>query len=336
MHSLEKKIAKLLKREKLIAPGEVVVAGISGGPDSLALLHVLAALDHKLVAVYVDHGLRPYETGQERILVRQQAKKLIIPSEIGRVRVKEFAKEKKMSIEQAARELRYAFLEKIAAKFQAKKIAVAHTADDQAEELLLRLIRGTGRCGLSGMNFIRNNRIIRPLLTTAKHDLLTYLEDRNIQFLEDSSNRDRRYLRNRIRLDLLPELKNYNVNIRRTLRRTAMILTDEEKLLSRLSGKAWSETIQLTGDGDNINISLDIVKFLEMHRAIQRRILEMIFIKMEARPSFSKIDQLLNLALVGRGGAMLHFAGGLRCGKKGKKLLFSYPQGRKAQRGNLT
>ena len=335
MHYLEKKIARLLARENLIAPDELVVAGVSGGPDSLALLHVLHAVGEKLLAVYVDHGLRPGETEYEAQLVRQQAEKLTVPWEIGRVDVTGLAKEKKMSIEQAARELRYDFLQKTAEKFQAGKIAVAHTADDQAEELLLRLIRGTGRSGLAGMKFIRDNYLIRPLLTTCKQTLLDYLADKNIPFAEDSSNRDRRYLRNRVRLDLLPELEKYNSNIRRTLRRTAMILTDEEDLLTRLTDQAWQEVAQTAGCGDGIEVCLDIAGLLGLHRALQRRILEMVFVRMTAPASFARIDQLLYLAEFGQGGAMLHFAGGLRCRKKGGLLLFSYPQGRKPQRGNL-
>ncbi len=335
MHPLEKKITKLLKREKLILPGEIVVVGVSGGPDSLALLHILGALGHKLVAVYVNHGLRPArETGREEELVREQAAFLKIPWESGRVEVREVAADKKMSIEQAARELRYDFFEKTAEKFQAGKIAVAHTADDQAEEVLLRLIRGTGRCGLAGMNFIRADRIIRPLLTTAKQSLTAYLADKKIAFLEDSSNKERRFLRNRIRLDLLPELEKYNPNISRTLRRTALILTDEENLLAELTVKAWRKIIR-EADNNIDFIQLDIKHFIEIHRAVQRRILEMIFVKMRAQPSFAKIEQLILLAEQGQGGAMLHFGQGLRVIKKNGFLFFSYPCGRSAQRGNL-
>ncbi len=336
MHSLEKNIAKLLRRERLLVPGEMVVVGVSGGPDSLALLHVLSALGHKPVAVYVDHGLRSAEeTGREAGLVRGQAESLKIPWEIGRVDVKGFAGANKMSLEHAARELRYDFLEQVARKFQAEKIAVAHTADDQAEELLLRLLRGTGRCGLAGMNFIRDNHLVRPFLTTAKQTLLDYLAERKIQFLEDSSNRERRYLRNRVRLDLLPELENYNPNVRQTLRRIAMILTDEEGLLADLSRAAWSGMAESAGDNEKKVIGLDLGKFFNLHQALKRRILEMVFVQMAAQPSFAKIDQLLYLAQSGQGGAMLHFAGGLRCRKEGKRLLFSYPRGRTAQRGNL-
>lgn len=179
MHPLEKEILTFIRKDQLIEAGQKIVIGVSAGPDSMALLHVLASLrpelDVELVAAYVDHGLRPDETPLEEELVSQQAKKLGVGFRIGKVNVREASSKRKISLEHSARDLRYEFLAQVAKEMGASKIAVAHTADDQAEEVLLRLIRGTGRAGLSGMRSIRDGVIIRPFLNTPKENLLSYL-----------------------------------------------------------------------------------------------------------------------------------------------------------------
>ncbi len=342
MHPLEKETEKIIRTNELFLADETVVVAVSGGPDSVALLHVLSRLSRelelKLVTVYVDHGLRPAETVHEAELVRSQAQLLQIPCRVGRVDVHALVRLKKLSEEHAARILRYDFLEKRAEELDAAKIALAHTADDQAEEVLLRLIRGSGRTGLSGMKMIRSNRFVRPFLGTPKSRLLKYLADKKIPFLEDSSNLERVYLRNRVRLDLLPQLEKYNPNICQTLRQTARILGDEEDLLAGLAEAAWTDVVQSLSEektGQPSGLRLDINRFLNLHRAIQRRVVEMIFIEMGVLTSFKKIEQVLYLAESGQGGGMLHFSRGLRVVKKRKELLFFYPQGRVAKRGNL-
>ncbi|MEA3546682.1 MAG: tRNA lysidine(34) synthetase TilS, partial [Thermodesulfobacteriota bacterium] len=339
MHPLEKETEKIIRSNKLFLSDETIVVAVSGGPDSIALLHVLSRLSRelalKLVAVYVDHGLRPAETIHEAELVQAQAQLLQIPCRVGRVDVHALVRQKNLSEEHGARILRYDFLEETAEEFGAGKIALAHTADDQAEEVLLRLIRGTGRTGLAGMKMIRNNKFVRPFLGISKSRLLQYLSDRKIPFLSDSSNLERVYLRNRVRLDLLPQLEKYNPNIRQTLRQTARILGDEEVLLAGLADAAWTDVLQgLPGEkaGQPSGLRLNINQFLSQHRAIQRRVVEMIFIEMDGVPSFNKIDQVLYLAKSGQGGGMLHFSRGLRVVKKRKELIFSYPQGRVAKR----
>ncbi|MEJ2034474.1 MAG: tRNA lysidine(34) synthetase TilS, partial [Deltaproteobacteria bacterium] len=244
MHPLVKKTGKIIRSRGLISPGDRVVIGVSAGPDSMALLRVLAELREEfsfsLVAAYLDHGLRPGETDEEMRLVAETADSLSIPCRLAAADVKGTARQEKLSIEHAGRLLRYHFFERVATEEGAAKIAIAHTADEQAEEVLIRLIRGTGRAGLAGMKTIRDGRIIRPFLSIPKEEILAYHEDRDIPWYEDSSNRDRRYLRNRVRLDLLPELaRRFNPNIGRTLIQTAAILGDEEELLADLTGQAY-------------------------------------------------------------------------------------------------
>ena len=354
MHPLEKKTLKTIQQEHLLHTGEKAVIGVSGGPDSMALLHVLARLasilDITLAAVYVNHGLRPDEAAKERSLVAVEANRLGLDFFSGAVDVKGLAARQKFSIEHAARLLRYDFLEKTAHECGALKIALAHTADDQAEEILLRLIRGTARKGLSGMKTLRAGRFIRPFLRFPKSHLLDYLDTFCIPYQLDSSNTQNIYLRNRIRNDLLPYLaEHYNPDIRQTLNRTAAILQDEEELLESLTGAAFGQTVSpsaetLAQEHENsarraeswpqlLQISLES---FSMHpRAIQRRLLEKCCWLMACEPRSRQIEQLLQLAMPGSPAGSLHLADGLRVSKIKGHLHFAYPHGRGPFRGNL-
>ena len=342
MLPLEGQIGRIIDKQALIAPGETVVVGVSGGSDSMALLHLLAVLAEKgrftVRAVYVDHGLRPAETPQETALVRSRAAGLGIGCEVVVADVRGRARAEGISLEHAGRLSRYEIFADQAAVHSPWKIAVAHTADDQAEELLLRLIRGTGRKGLSGMAMASEQGVIRPLLEIRKKELLDYLAAKNIPFLEDSSNVDRRFMRNRVRLDLLPYLeKQFNPNIRATLIQTGAILSEEEGVLAEMTAKAFAEIIRRgegTGNG-SVPLQVDIPRLVKEPMAIQRRVIERLLWRLGAQPSFRQIDQLLRLADAGGSGDMLHLAQGLRVVRQEDSLILSYPQGRIRQRGSL-
>lgn len=354
MHPLEKKTLKTVEQEHLLQAGEKVIIGVSGGPDSMALLHVMArlapVLDITLAAVYVNHGLRPAEAEKEKSLVAADANRLGIDFFSCSVDVKGLAARQKFSIEHAARLLRYDFLEKTAHESDAQKIALAHTADDQAEEILLRLVRGTARKGLSGMKTLRAGRYIRPFLRFPKSHLLDYLDKHSIPFQLDSSNTQNLYLRNRIRNDLLPCLaERYNPDIRQTLTRTATILQDEEELLETLTEAAFAQTVTIIQDTlaqvhegstlaaescpQALQLSLDL--FTMQPRAIQRRLLEKCCWLMTCEPRSRQIEDLLQLAMPGSPAGGLHLSEGLRVTNTNEHLNFAYPLGRGPFRGNL-
>ena len=354
MHPLEKKTLKIFEQEQLLQAGEKVVIGVSGGPDSMALLHVLARLapviDIKLAAVYVNHGLRPGEAEKEKSLAASEANRLGIDFFSGAVDVKGLAARQKFSIEHAARLLRYDFLEKTAQAYGAQKIALAHSADDQAEEILLRLVRGTARKGLSGMKTLRAGRYIRPFLRFPKSHLLDYLDKHSIPFALDSSNMQNLFLRNRIRNDLLPYLaEQYNPNIRQTLTRTATILQDEEELLETLTEGAFAETVTIIQETlaqvqedttrcpepcpQALQLRLDL--FALQPHAIQRRLLEKCCWLMACEPRSRQIEHLLQLARPGSSAGCLHLSDGLRVTKSKEHFNFAYPHGRGPFRGNL-
>lgn len=340
--ALLKRVKNLIVTHRLVTKNNTVIIAVSGGPDSMALLHLLYRINlpAKLVAVYVNHGLRPEETGAEIRLIEGLCHSLHIPFETVEVDVHRERQHTGASIEEAARTLRYHALEEIRRRLGAAVIAVAHTADDQAEEVLIRLIRGSGRKGLSGMDLHRDS-IIRPLLQEKKQALTDYLEENSIPFCLDSSNRQRVFLRNRVRLDLLPYLEQkFNSSIRQTLLQTAEILKAEEELLSRLTEESCQRLLE-THDNHISGtepcperIMIKIRPFLDCHQALQRRILEKICWIMLTRPGFRQIEQIRSLVRDGHNGAELHLGGGLRVWKTAKNAVFSHPAGRKGFRGS--
>jgi tRNA(Ile)-lysidine synthase len=214
----------------MLIPGECVVVGVSGGSDSLGLLQILTELaDYrlKLVVAHLNHRIRGEESNRDAAYVRSFAEKLGLPFELREIDVIEFKRSTSLSLEEAARELRYKFLREVLNKHNADKIATAHTLDDQAETVLMRFIRGSGLLGLSGIPPVNDN-IIRPLIEVAKSDVEDYLRSKGIGWMEDSSNKEMFFLRNRIRNELIPHLITYNPNIRETLARTAYVAGVEE------------------------------------------------------------------------------------------------------------
>jgi tRNA(Ile)-lysidine synthase len=341
---LRQRIAALVTTQALALPGDTVIVGVSGGPDSVALLHILCSGLPliKFIAVYIDHGLRPTETGAEIELVRALAHQLQAGFELIAVDVTTAAQNNKTSIEETARTLRYQALEAMRQRHQGDAIAVAHTADDQAEELLIRLIRGSGRKGLSGMQ-PRNGHIIRPLLHEGKETLLHYLQAQQIPFCIDSSNLERTYLRNQVRLDLLPYLQeHFNQSIKQTLLQTAQILQDEEALLEEMADKAWHQTVRITAiqpitpETPPHSVQINSNEFCRCHPALQRRILEKSCWQMAARPQFRQIALLLDLLHTGQTGTEIHLSQGLRAYKTRQEVIFSYPVGKCSYRGKVT
>lgn len=337
---LLRRVTRLIARERLLNPNDTVIIGASAGPDSTALLILLSEIDLALdcLAVYIDHGLRPQETEMEVETVRRLALRFGTRFCCRAIPVEATARANGWSIEEAARILRYQALESIRAEAGGAAIAVAHTADDQAEEYLLRTIRGSGRRGLAGMPY-RQGHIIRPLLGESKQTLIDFLQERHTLFCLDSSNQDRRFLRNRVRLDLLPSLeKDFNPAIRRTILQTMDILRQEEDLLDTLTRAALQPLPQFNrrdhADEHPRHLTVPLALFAGQHPAIRRRMLEQLAWRMESRLGFRQIELLLWLIEEGENGGEVHLGGGLRARKSAGGLVFSYPKGRTAFRGS--
>lgn len=340
MHPFESSIARVVRQHSLIQSGDSVLVAVSGGPDSTALLHVLVALRREwnleLRAMYVNHSLRPKEARIEQDKVLQMADACGVPSSSVRVDTPAHVTARKISTEHAARELRYQELRKGAGEYAAKHIAVGHTSSDQVEQLLLRMIRGGGRKALSGM-MMQNGPIIRPLLTTSKEQVLSYLTDKNISYCWDSSNDDLGFLRNRIRLQLLPLLEEqYDPGIRQALLKTATNLAQDESLLKVLLDKVWEKVVSIPQEADGGIIgTLNKATLVSLHPALQRRLVERFLWQIGTVVRYDHILQVQQAAAHGRTGSELHLSKGLRVGVTRELLEFSYPQGKGAWRGRL-
>jgi tRNA(Ile)-lysidine synthase len=204
-------ILRTLREHALVAPGERVLVAVSGGPDSTALLHALVQLAPRLEitveAATVDHGLRA-EAAAEAAAVVERCRRLGVPCELVRVDVRA-ARRSHVSWQDAARRVRLAGLEGVAARRGCARIALGHTADDQAETLLFRIVRGTGLAGLRGVPF-RRGPFVRPMLEVRRSEVLRFLAKRRLSFIEDPSNADRRFSRARIRHEWIPLLQREN------------------------------------------------------------------------------------------------------------------------------
>ncbi|MDN5307530.1 MAG: tRNA(Ile)-lysidine synthase, partial [Eubacteriaceae bacterium] len=205
---MEKKVLHYIHENDLITAGDHVLIGVSGGADSLALLHFLdhfkKTLKIKVGVAHLNHCLRGDAADNDEALVRDYCQARKIPFFSGHRNVKDMASDQKISLEEAGRQARYAFFEKVCQEQGYNRIALGHHLDDQAETVLMRLIRGTGIKGISG---IRSNRsVIRPFLTISKKEILDYCAVKDLIFCTDESNFSNVYTRNKIRLEIMPKI----------------------------------------------------------------------------------------------------------------------------------
>lgn len=269
------RFARTILEQNLFNPGDCLIVAISGGADSTALLHLLANLEGfslRLVAAHLNHCLRGRESDGDEEFSRKLAADLNIPFESRRVDVKELARQQGLNLEDAGRRARTAFLEELRILRQGAAIAVAHHGDDQAETVLMRLLRGSGASGLAGMSAINGRKIIRPLLGFNRPEIESYLLEQGLAYREDSSNLDTRFLRNRIRHELLPLLEEYNPTIRERLNVCAGLLADEDQLLLQYTSELMFRCCKF--EEDVASCDTEILK--EAHPALRRRLYRLV------------------------------------------------------------
>lgn len=269
-------VQKVLQETCQLTPQDVVVVGVSGGPDSLTLMMLLHRLNWRMVVAHLNHQLRPSANAEEEG-VRRWAEQIGATFVSQRVNVAAYARDYSIGAESAARSQRYYFLFEQAAKVQAKAVLVAHTADDQVETVLMHLLRGSGKKGLCGMKVVslpnewsRTIPLVRPLLSVWRSQILAFLARENIVPFVDESNFDMTYTRNRIRNVLIPDLESYNRSIRKLIWQTAQILTAEEDFMQTQEEIAWQDTVRYL---DSERVGFDLEKFRNLHQALRRRLI---------------------------------------------------------------
>ncbi|HUX06782.1 MAG TPA: tRNA lysidine(34) synthetase TilS [Acidobacteriota bacterium] len=268
-------VLNTIEKATLVSPGDCVLVAFSGGPDSTALLHVLHELrddlEIDLVAAHLNHLLRGLESDGDEAWCAEFAGSLGIDFHSRRLDVRAENQRRNGNLEETARELRYDFLERTADEFGAQSIAVGHTADDQAETVLLRLLRGAGSGGLRGMR-LRRGRIIRPLLEAGGGDVLDYLASKNLGHRSDSSNREEKLTRVFLRRRVVPLLRELNPSLEKTISTSAAILSEEDDFLNEVADGVIRD-IELEHPG---GLAIDAESFASLHPALQRRVLRRI------------------------------------------------------------
>ncbi|MFS8534942.1 MAG: tRNA lysidine(34) synthetase TilS [Limnochordales bacterium] len=316
------RVEKFIKRHRLLRPGDKVLVAVSGGPDSLALLHLLTRLKEpwrlSLHALHVNHGLRS-EAAQDAAFVEAMGRQWGVPVTVATVDVRAERRAGE-SLQQAARRVRYRVLMETAQAVGARRIALGHQADDQAETVLMRLLRGAGATGLAGMR-PRRGPFVRPLLAVARADIEAYCREFQLEPVLDPSNLSPHYLRNRIRHHLLPLLeRDYNPNIRAVLSRTAALLREEDDLLEALALRAYRRlTKGREGRQDPPALPVEGLRRLPvpLARRVVRRALRVAGVNISG---VTAAHVAAILALLDAGGAVT-VPGGVRVRRQGEQLV---------------
>jgi len=268
---MEDRILKNLTEHKLINKGDTIIIGASGGPDSQFMIFILDKLKEKLgfdiVLAHLNH-LHRKEASLDEDLVRKTAKKLGLEFNSRSRSMDDLAKKLKISSEDAGRRLRYEFFRDMAKNYPSSKIAVAHNKDDQAETLLMRMVRGTGLDGLKAMNY-KSGDIIRPILNIKKSEILAYLDKNNLPYAIDHTNFENDYTRNKIRLDIMPKLAEINPGVIDAFFKLSDLARDDLKLIDGLVDSKFKDMAKVTRS----RVSFDKEKFDETEKPLLRRIL---------------------------------------------------------------
>jgi tRNA(Ile)-lysidine synthase len=301
---------------------------VSGGPDSVALLHLLYRLrpewDLDLGVGHFDHRLRR-ESQDDAAWVANLAGSLGLPCHLGRGEVQSLARAARISLQMEARKLRLDFLKNTCRQRGYSRLALGHTANDQVELFWLSLLRGAGSAGLKGMPPATPEGLVRPLLAVGKAPLLAFLRETGLSYREDASNLSRAYLRNRLRLDLLPLLRRqYNPRLDQTIWRTQVWLQEDERLLARDLEAVWATVGKTLAPG---LISLNLPRLLALEPAWQRRVLRGAVKKIAADLTLtaSQVNSLLALARGARSGGLISLGGVLQVARAGPELHLLQP-----------
>lgn len=252
---LEEKVLKTIVKYNMIENGDSVVVGVSGGPDSMTLLNILNNLKEKLnIKIYVAHinHMIRVEADEETEYVKNFCKDIRVDFFAKRIKVEEEAKKLKIGTEEAGRNIRYAFFEEVANEVGANKIATAHNSNDNAETVLMNIIRGTSVSGLKGIEKVRDSKFIRPIIECSRNEIEEYCKLQKLNPRYDKSNQENIYTRNKIRNLLVPYIqKEFNPNILEGINRLSSIATEEEQFINKIVEKEYKKLLINGNTNDN-------------------------------------------------------------------------------------
>lgn len=291
------KVNKTICTHNMFEYGDIIILGLSGGADSISLLYILNDLktvyNIKIIAVHINHCIRGFESDSDEIFALEVCKQLGIKFVAFRHDIKEYSKNHGITDEEAGRKLRYESFYNVLSQEKANKIAVAHNKNDQAETILMRLVRGTGIKGLGGIPYVRNE-IIRPLLDCTRTEIEEYCSKNSISYKTDSTNNLEVYTRNKIRLNLIPFIeRELNTNIIETLCRTSHLLNEENSFLEKISNQAFLECTIIKDA-----VLIDINKLSKYDIIIKRRIIRLACVRYKEDLhdiNYDHIQTVLNL-----------------------------------------
>ena len=278
-------VRKYIDQNQLLTKKELVIVGISGGADSAALLHMLVSMGYQCIAAHCNFKLRGEESDRDELFTDNYTQILQVPLRTIVFETKQYALNNHLSIEMAARELRYAWFEELRKEYNAQAIAVAHHRDDSIETLLINLTRGSGLCGLTGIR-PRNGYVVRPLLPLSREDVFSYIDSNKLSYVTDSTNSSDIYTRNFIRLKVLPLLAQINPSIKASLARTADHLGEAEIIFKHVINEARNKVIQ-----DN-SLSIDALMEFPAPKTILFELLKPYgFTRLVTEDIFSSLDK---------------------------------------------
>lgn len=271
---LEEQILKTIKKYQLIDSGDNIVIGVSGGPDSIALLTVLNKykkdLNINIVVAHINHMIRSV-ADEETKYVEEYCKKLNIEIYVKKVSVIELSQDNKIGTEEMGRKIRYEFFEEVLEKTNSNKIVTAHNLNDNAETVLMNILRGTSITGLKGIEKKRDNKFIRPLIECDRKDIEEYCEKNNLNPKYDESNKENIYTRNKVRNLLIPYIeKEFNPNIISTINRLSDLATKENDFIEEIVENEYEKIFVEEREGI---ILLDLKKFNLLNDVIKSRII---------------------------------------------------------------
>lgn len=269
------KVLSTINKHNLIQKGDKIVLGLSGGPDSVCLLHVLNRLKKdfniEIYAAHLNHQIRGIEAQKDALYVSKLCEDMGIIFFVKSINVPKYCENEGLSLEEGARKLRYEMFYEIKDKIKANKIAIGHNLNDQAETVMMRIMRGTGLKGLKGIDYIRDNCIIRPILDVERNEIEEYCEAYNLNPRIDKTNLENIYTRNKIRLDLLPYMKdNFNSNVIESIVRMSNSLKSDNDYIEKEAEAKFREVSNIKEKGF-VEINLD--DFACLHDAIKVRVL---------------------------------------------------------------